>query len=53
MYDINDRESFNAVHHWIASVRELALPNITIILIGNKLDLAEEGRQVRRYEFTT
>ncbi|THD27133.1 putative rab subfamily protein of small gtpase [Fasciola hepatica] len=50
VYDINDRESFNAVHHWIASVRELALPNITIILIGNKLDLAEEARQVSEME---
>ncbi|CAL8089198.1 unnamed protein product [Calicophoron daubneyi] len=50
VYDINDRESFNAVHTWISSVRELALPNITIILIGNKLDLADESRQVTELE---
>ncbi|KAA3677522.1 Ras-related protein Rab-4B [Paragonimus westermani] len=50
VYDINDRASFNSISNWISRVRDLALPNITIILIGNKLDLAEDSRQVTELE---
>lgn len=50
VYDVNDRDSFNAVQNWIAHVRELALPDTTIVLIGNKLDLADELRQVSESE---
>ncbi|GAA47712.1 Ras-related protein Rab-4B [Clonorchis sinensis] len=45
VYDVNDRGSFNSVRKWISSVRDLALPNICIILVGNKVDLAEDSRQ--------
>ncbi|TGZ63086.1 hypothetical protein CRM22_007082 [Opisthorchis felineus] len=45
VYDVNDRGSFNSVRKWMSSVRDLALPNICIILVGNKVDLAEESRQ--------
>ncbi|KER24041.1 hypothetical protein T265_14505 [Opisthorchis viverrini] len=50
VYDVNDRGSFNSVRKWISSVRDLALPNICIILVGNKVDLAEESRQVTELE---
>nr|CAH8846098.1 unnamed protein product [Trichobilharzia regenti] len=50
VYDITDRESFNAVNTWISSVRDLALPNLTIILIGNKVDLEASGREVSEME---
>ncbi|KAG5446239.1 Ras- protein Rab-4B [Clonorchis sinensis] len=50
VYDVNDRGSFNSVRKWISSVRDLALPNICIILVGNKVDLAEDSRQVTELE---
>ncbi|CAH8535211.1 unnamed protein product [Heterobilharzia americana] len=50
VYDITDRESFNAVNTWISSVRDLALPNLTIILIGNKIDLEVSSREVSEME---
>ncbi|KAH8875171.1 Ras-related protein Rab-4A [Schistosoma japonicum] len=40
VYDITDRGSFNAVNTWISTIRELARQDLTIILIGNKVDLA-------------
>jgi GTPase SAR1 family protein len=39
------RESYNAVNNWLTDVRQLASPNIVIILCGNKKDL-EDQRQV-------
>ena len=41
MYDITDRDSFNAVHNWMSMVGKYADNNITCILIGNKTDLEE------------
>jgi len=45
VYDIANRESYNAVTNWLADARSLASPNIIIILCGNKKDL-DEQRQV-------
>ncbi len=39
------RESYNAITNWLTDVRQLASPNIVIILCGNKKDL-EDQRQV-------
>ena len=39
MYDITDRDSFNAVHNWMSMVGKYADDNITCLLIGNKTDL--------------
>ncbi|VDL61241.1 unnamed protein product [Hymenolepis diminuta] len=46
VYDISCRESFNRVADWISSVRELAKPELAIVLVGNKSDLAAEHREV-------
>ncbi|PON64351.1 Small GTP-binding domain containing protein [Parasponia andersonii] len=52
VYDITRRETFNHLANWLEDARQHANPNMTIILIGNKCDLAhrravgkEEGEQ--------
>ncbi|MFW9866348.1 MAG: GTP-binding protein [Candidatus Thorarchaeota archaeon] len=39
MFDITDRESFENVKKWYNIIKEVAFPNIVLILVGNKLDL--------------
>ncbi|KAL5970561.1 Ras-related protein Rab-4B [Taenia solium] len=50
VYDISCRESFNRVADWISSVRELSKPDLAVILVGNKSDLAAERREVNEEE---
>ena len=45
VYDITQRPSFDELNMWLNDLRALAAPNASIIMIGNKLDLAEE-RQI-------
>ncbi|KAL6520423.1 Ras-related protein RABB1c [Orobanche hederae] len=52
VYDITRRESFNHLASWLEDARQHADPNMSIMLIGNKCDLAhrravstEEGEQ--------
>ncbi|KAL0377369.1 UNVERIFIED_CONTAM: cytochrome [Sesamum radiatum] len=52
VYDITRRETFNHLASWLEDARQHANPNITILLVGNKSDLAhrravskEEGEQ--------
>lgn len=45
VYDVSSRESFNTLSNWLTDTRNLASPNIIIILVGNKKDL-EEQREV-------
>lgn len=42
MYDITNRETFNALSNWLSDARTLASPNIIILLVGNKKDLDAE-----------
>lgn len=49
VYDITNRDSFENVSKWMAQIKEKADPNIVMILIGNKSDLAEM-RQVKMDE---
>ena len=51
VYDITRRETFHHLSAWLEDAREHANPNMTVMLIGNKSDLAskravsiEEGR---------
>ncbi|KAI9497473.1 GTP-binding protein [Zychaea mexicana] len=46
VYDITRQSSFENVDHWLKELREHADNNITLMLVGNKSDLAESGRQV-------
>ncbi|KAF8095528.1 hypothetical protein N665_0330s0010 [Sinapis alba] len=52
VYDITRRETFNHLASWLEDARQHANPNMSIMLIGNKSDLAhkravskEEGEQ--------
>ncbi|EDV21735.1 Ras-related protein Rab-4B [Trichoplax sp. H2] len=42
VYDISNRDSYNALGAWLTDARTLASPQIVIILIGNKKDLESE-----------
>jgi Ras-related protein Rab-1A len=38
VYDITDRESFEAVKSWMLEIERYAQENVTRILVGNKCD---------------
>ena len=42
VYDITRRETFEHVQEWLDELRAAADPHISIILVGNKSDLADE-----------
>jgi Ras-related protein Rab-2A len=44
VFDITLRSSFDAIPKWLREVRSKADPNCSVILIGNKSDLAENRR---------
>ena len=41
IYDLTSRSSFENIVNWLKDVKELAEKNCIIMLVGNKLDLAE------------
>ncbi|KAK3783026.1 hypothetical protein RRG08_015365 [Elysia crispata] len=43
MYDINLEATFTSVRNWMTSVQEQVEPGTVTMLIGNKLDIAEEA----------
>ena len=45
VYDVASLASFNALPTFLMDAKALASPNLTVILAGNKVDLAEPGRQ--------
>merc|ERR1712156_63901 len=56
VYDITDRDSFNAVHTWMSEIEKYTQDNITRILVGNKTDLEnkravsfEEGQEMANH----
>ncbi|KAK9927624.1 hypothetical protein M0R45_024800 [Rubus argutus] len=49
VYDVTRRETFNHLESWLEETRQHANPNMTIMLIGNKSDLAHR-RVVRKEE---
>jgi len=42
VYDVTSRESYNHVSSWLNDARALANPDIAIVLVGNKTDLAAQ-----------
>lgn len=42
VFDITNKESFNHVRKWYDIINKVALPNIILILVGNKSDLEDE-----------
>ncbi|GKT27397.1 Ras-related protein Rab-2 [Aduncisulcus paluster] len=49
VYDITRRTTFEHLTTWLEDARELASPNMTIMLVGNKADL-DKSREVERAE---
>ena len=49
VFDITDSQSFKSVSNWMKSIAENANQDVAIILVGNKVDLADE-RQVSSIE---
>ena len=49
MFDITNRVSYDNVRTWINSLSEHADPNICKVLVGNKIDLADQ-RKVTKIE---
>lgn len=52
VYDITDRKSFEKVTEWLNELKDNSHSNITLGLVGNKLDL-EKSRQVSYMEGLT
>ena len=44
-YDITSRQSFENVKSWVEQARQIRGEQVTLIIVGNKIDLAEK-RQV-------
>jgi len=42
VYDVTSRDSYNNVSSWLGDARNLADKNIAIVLVGNKIDLAND-----------
>jgi small GTP-binding protein len=55
VFDLTSLDSFRSVTSWINDVKELARPDVVIILIGNKVDLTEKRsvtqEKARRYAY--
>jgi Ras-related protein Rab-2A len=43
VYDVTSRASFVNARSWLADVREHADPHLSCILVGNKVDLCQDG----------
>eukprot|EP00171_Calliarthron_tuberculosum_P014940 IDg14940t1 len=41
VYDVTDRSTFSSVHRWVDDVRRERGMDVTIILVGNKIDKSE------------
>lgn len=42
VYDITSRESFEAVNEWLEECRKNGETSLTLVLVGNKIDLLNE-----------
>lgn len=47
VFDISRRPTFAHVQDWLSDLRAIAEPDIVVILVGNKSDLAEEDENKR------
>ena len=46
MYDLTRLESFENLEDWLREVRTNSAPDVTVLVVGNMLDLADEEREV-------
>ena len=45
VFDLSDRETFDDLHNWLSSIREICHKHSTIFIVGNKSDRVD-GRKV-------
>jgi Ras-related protein Rab-43 len=50
VYDITKRNTFISLQKWLNEIRSYTASNVVCALIGNKCDLPEEEREVKRAE---
>lgn len=53
VFDISRKSTFAHVTDWLNDLRQIAEPDIVVILVGNKADLATEKREVSEEEART
>ena len=41
IYDVTSRKSFENVNMWLETIKDSAIEDIVILLIGNKIDLVD------------
>eukprot|EP00808_Paulinella_micropora_P020061 g57528.t1 len=50
VYDVCDQDTFNRVQRWVEELKQMAPPNITLVIVGNKADLPREDWKVATEE---
>lgn len=50
VFDLCRKSTFNHVTDWLNDLRQIAEPDIVVILVGNKADLADDKREVSAEE---
>lgn len=56
VFDLSRRQTFQHVTDWLNDLRQIAEPDIVVILVGNKADLtqaSDDGKQQNKREVTT
>lgn len=46
MFDFSRKESYDNLNHWYKELKQLADPNVRIVLVGNKSDLHEKEVEI-------
>lgn len=41
VFDITSRKSFQSLDYWLGQLKEKALENVSVMLVGNKMDRAQ------------
>lgn len=47
VYDITNKKTFERIKYWLEQIEENCVNAITIILLGNKIDLVRDDPQKR------
>jgi len=51
VYDLTRQASFQSCEKWLEELRSSAGPEIVVVLVGNKVDLAEQDPSARQVDF--
>ncbi|KDN41438.1 ras-domain-containing protein [Tilletiaria anomala UBC 951] len=52
VYDITKRTTYEPLSRWLADARAVASPDLAVVVVGNKLDRADDEREVSQLEAT-